>query len=267
MLILDCEQGSEEWHKARAGIVTASEMKKIYTGTGKASTQAEVYMQTLLAEWRIGGPVESYSNQWMEEGKEREADARNTYAFESGQKVVSVGFVYADERKLMGSFGFLTEKPVVCVRNVSDDKAASAEELRFDHVAASVTLSASIEAEIAELEADDRAVFLADLGLKEPARDRLIQSCYRAGGLISFLTMGPDEVRAWTIHQGDTAVEAAARIHTDIARGFIRAETVAYDDLVAHTDMKGAKAVGKVRAEGKTYIVQDGDILLILCSA
>ena len=172
-----------------------------------------------------------------------------------------------EERKLMGGFAFLTEKPVVCVRNVGDDRAASAEELRFDHVAASLTLSASIEAEIAELDADDRAAFLADLGLKEPARDRLIRSCYRAGGLISFLTMGPEEVRAWTIRQGDTAVEAAARIHTDIARGFIRAETVAYDDLVANTDMKGARAVGKVRAEGKTYVVQDGDILLILCSA
>ncbi len=172
-----------------------------------------------------------------------------------------------DERKLVSSFAFMTQKPIVCVRNVSDDEAGTAEGLPADHVEASLALSASIEAEIAQLEPEDRQLFLDDLGLATPARDRLIQTCYTACGLISFLTMGPDECRAWTIRKGSTAVEAAGKIHTDLAHGFIRGETVAYDDLVANTDMKGAKAAGKVRAEGRSYVVQDGDILNILSSA
>ena len=105
------------------------------------------------------------------------------------------------------------------------------------------------------------------MGVQASARDRLIQTCYRALGLISFLTVGPEEVRAWTISKGATAFEAAGKIHTDFAKGFIRAETVSYDDLVAHHDMKGARAAGKVRKEGKTYVVADGDILNILASA
>ena len=103
MIIVDCIQGEAEWHQARAGIVTASEMKKIYTSTGKASTQADVYMKTLLAEWLLGGPVDSYSNQWMEAGKEKEQEARDAYSFASDAEIQTVGFVYADERKLMGA--------------------------------------------------------------------------------------------------------------------------------------------------------------------
>ena len=176
--------------------------------------------------------------------------------------------VHADsDRRIVSSFGFLTEKPLICVRNVSDDRVASAEPLKAVHAADSLVLSASIEAEIARLDPTDRAAFLADLGVQAAARDRLIQTCYRALGLISFLTVGPEEVRAWTISKGTTAFEAAGKIHTDFAKGFIRAETVSYDDLVAHHDMKGARAAGKVRKEGKTYVVADGDILNILASA
>lgn len=186
-------------------------------------------------------------------------------ALESGTPLSSV-MSSAEDKQLLSGFAFLTEKPLVCVRNVGDDQAAGAEPLAVDHVAASIALSASIEAEIAMLDPNDRAAFLADLGIEELARERLIQSIYGAGGLISFLTCGPEEVRAWTIRRGSTAVEAAGKVHTDLARGFIRAETVAYEDLVAHEDMKGAKAAGKVRKEGKGYIVQDGDVLLILAS-
>jgi GTP-binding protein YchF len=170
------------------------------------------------------------------------------------------------ERKLVASFAFLTEKPLCCVRNVSDNKLTT-DPLKADHAADSLVMSASIEAEIAALDPPDRAAFLADLGLTASARDRLVQTCYRALGLISFLTMGPDEVRAWTVRKGSTAVDAAGKIHSDLARGFIRAETVAYDDILAHKDMKGARAAGKVRKEGKTYIVQDGDIMNILANA
>lgn len=172
-----------------------------------------------------------------------------------------------DDRRQLSSFAFLTEKPVLGIRNVSDEQAAVAEPWDVPHVEDVITLSACIEAEIASLDEQDRPVFLADMGLKEPARDRVIRACYQACGLISFLTMGPEEVRAWTVEKGATAVDAAARVHTDLARGFIRAETVAYDDLVAYRDMKGAKAAGRVRKEGKGYVVQDGDVLLILASA
>ncbi len=168
------------------------------------------------------------------------------------------------DRIALASFAFLTEKPIVTVRNVSDDAAATRGPLNAAHAADNIVLSASIEAEIAELEPADRGPFMADLGLTESARDRLIKSCYDALGLISFLTMGPDEVRAWTIRKGNTAVEAAGKIHSDLARGFIRAETTAYDDLVAFSDMKGVKAAGRLRKEGKTYVVQDGDVMTIL---
>ncbi len=172
-----------------------------------------------------------------------------------------------EDRKGVASFGFLTQKPIVCVANVGDDRAGDGGGIDVAHVEASIGLSASIEAEIALLDESDRTEFLAELGLASPARDRLIQTCYTACGLISFLTMGPDEVRAWPVKKDSTAVQAAAKIHTDIAKGFIRAETVGYDDLVAHEDHKGAKAAGKVRAEGRSYIVRDGDILNILTSA
>jgi hypothetical protein len=171
------------------------------------------------------------------------------------------------DRQTLSSFAFLTEKPIVAVRNVSDAQAASAAPLSAAHAVDNIVLSASIESEIAELDPEDRRAFMADLGLTESARDRLIRTCYHALGLISFLTMGPDEVRAWTVKKGSTAVEAAGKIHTDLARGFIRAETVSYDDLVAHADMKGVKAAGKLRKEGKTYVVNDGDVMVILANA
>lgn len=171
-----------------------------------------------------------------------------------------------EDRRLLSSFAFLTDKPLLGVRNVADDQAAANDEWNLPHVESVITLSASIEAEIALLDPADRTEFLAELGLQVAARDRFIQACYRACGLISFLTMGPDEVRAWTINKGTTAVGAARKIHTDLARGFIRAETVAYDDLVSHKDMKGAKAAGRVRKEGKGYVVQDGDIMEILAN-
>ena len=123
-------------------------------------------------------------------------------------------------------------------------------------------ISAQAEADIAQLDSDDREAFLEDLGITEPARGRLIRTCYDAAGLISFLTTGEDEVRAWTVRRGSSAVDAAGKIHSDIARGFIRAETVAYDDLhAADGDMKAVKSAGKVRQEGKDYVVADGDVM------
>jgi GTP-binding protein YchF len=171
------------------------------------------------------------------------------------------------ERRVVSSFAFLTQKPLVGVRNVGDDRANDTGTFPLPHFAEVITLSASIEAEIAALDPADRQTFLDELGIRSSARDRLIRTCYHAGGMVSFLTMGEDECRAWTVPKGATAVEAAARIHTDLSRNFIRAETVAYNDLVAHKDMKGARAAGKVRKEGKAYVVADGDIMNILANA
>ena len=166
-----------------------------------------------------------------------------------------------EERAMASSFGFLTLKPVLVVNNVGEDAITEPPAFQHPHARATIAMSAEIEAEIAQLAPEDRGDFLEDLGLAEPAKDRLIHACYEALGLVSFLTCGPDEVRAWTITEGTEAVEAAGKIHSDIQRGFIRAETVAFDDLKAHEDMRGAKNAGKVRLEAKHYIVKDGDII------
>jgi len=177
------------------------------------------------------------------------------------EKPVSTAIQNDEERKALASFAFLTELPLIAVINVGDDQAAEPVPFEYEQAHTTISLCAEMEEQIGELADEDRQAFLEDLGVTESARDRLIQACYDAVGLISFLTVGEDEVRAWSINRGSPAVEAAGKIHTDIARGFIRAETVAYDDLHTTGDMKGAKAAGKIRLEGKTYVVEDGDII------
>jgi len=160
------------------------------------------------------------------------------------------------EDKIIRSFAFLSRMPSLVVLNCDEDRLGEG-----DSSPETMHLSAPIEKEIAELPPEDRPAFLADLGLGAAARDRLIQACYRRLDLVSFLTHGDDECRAWTVPAGTDAVTAAGEIHTDIARGFIRAETVAFDDFREAGDFKTARAAGKVRLEGKSYIVQDGDII------
>ena len=135
------------------------------------------------------------------------------------------------------------------------DKAAS-------EGAKAVVVSAAIEAEIATLDPEERTAFLADLGLEETGLSRVIRAGYELLGLITFFTAGPKEARAWTVHKGAKAPEAAGEIHTDFERGFIRAETIAYSDFVTCGGEAGAKDAGKMRSEGKDYVVQDGDVLL-----
>ncbi len=180
-------------------------------------------------------------------------------ALELEQPIASV--IESDaEAKMTRSFAFLSEKPVLIVTNCSEDAAGeSGPETLRDRPC--IQLSARIEEELAELGDEERAEFLADLGIEAAARDRVIQACYSALNLVSFLTVGDDECRAWSIPAGTPAVEAAGEIHSDIQRGFIRAELAAYDDLRAAGDMKAAKAAGQVRLEGKTYIVADGDVI------
>ena len=169
----------------------------------------------------------------------------------------------ADEEKMLRGYQFLSAKPLLIVLNVGEDQldAGLQESIRYDHRKTGVVqLAGKVEAEIAQLDADDARAFLDDLGIAEPARERVIGASYDLLGLVSFLTSGPDEVRAWPIRAGTSALEAAGTIHSDIQRGFIRAEVVAYDDLIAAGTMVEAKKRGVVRMEGKTYIVQDGDI-------
>ncbi len=184
-------------------------------------------------------------------------------ALENSRPISTVLDEITDAAGLLINFPFLTEKPLIVVYNVSEEHAADPDPPVPAHARAVVSLSADLEAEMARLEEADRAAFLADLRLEAPAQERLIHACHGAMGYITFLTAGPTEARAWSIPKGFTAVEAAGRIHTDLARGFIRAETVAYHDLLAIGDYKAAKTAGKVRQEGKTYVVQDGDVILI----
>lgn len=173
-----------------------------------------------------------------------------------------------DERARLRGYQFLSLKPVLVVANVAEEGAGEAPPAELAAACGRAghelcALSAPLEAEIAGLDAEERGEFMADLGIETPALDRFIRSAYRALGLICFLTSGPDECRAWTVRRGATAPEAAGRIHSDLQRGFIRAEVVAFDDLRAHGDEKAAKAAGAVRLEGKDYVVRDGDVMEI----
>ena len=176
------------------------------------------------------------------------------------------------EKAMLAPLTLLTVKPVLYAANVSDSELAGEEGPHLkalrDAVKESgekaqvVPFSAKIEAELAELPPEDRADFLSSLGLESAGLDRLIRAGYELLGLETYFTAGEQEVRAWTIHRGDTAPQAAAVIHTDFERGFIRAETVSYDSFIGNEGWKGAREKGAVRSEGKEYVVQDGDVLL-----
>lgn len=177
-----------------------------------------------------------------------------------------------DEKELLGDANLLTLKPIIYVANVSEDEAAgvSPDNEMFKSVKAAadaenaevIPVCAGIEAEIAELDAEEKAMFLSDLGIEESGLDKLIKASYTLLGYISYLTAGPKEVRAWTIVRGTKAPQAAGKIHSDFERGFIRAEIVSYDDLIECGSMNVAKERGLVRSEGKDYVVEDGDVVL-----
>ncbi|WP_334072228.1 MULTISPECIES: redox-regulated ATPase YchF [Paenibacillus] len=175
-----------------------------------------------------------------------------------------------DEKLIIRDLHLLTLKPVLYAANVSEDGVADAEDNPYvqqvrEFAAAEnaevVPISAKVEAEIAELEGEDKAMFLEELGLQASGLDRLIQAAYRLLGLYTYFTAGVQEVRAWTIRKGTKAPAAAGVIHSDFERGFIRAEVVSYDDLVAAGSMNAAKERGQLRLEGKEYVVQDGDVM------
>jgi len=174
-----------------------------------------------------------------------------------------------DDLILIGDLNLMTLKPVIYIANVSEDEVATADENQYVKIiqkyaaqegAEVVTISAKVESEIAELSGEDAKEFLAELGLTESGLDKLIKASFKLLGLMTFLTAGVQEVRAWTIKKGTKAPQAGGKIHSDIERGFIRAEIVSYSDLVITGSVTAAKEKGLVRLEGKEYIMKDGDV-------
>jgi GTP-binding protein YchF len=228
---------------------------------------AERRLERLKGSGRHGTPAE------REAAEREEVVLRGIHeGLQAGKPIRDLG-LDDDASKAIRGFRFLTEKPVLVLLNVGEGDLAG-ERALIERVAAGYghrhamidALSAKIEMELGELEPDEAGAFMEELGITESSLDRVIALSYRLLGLVSFLTAGPDEVRAWPIADGATAVDAAGAIHTDLAKGFIRAETVAYDDLVRLGSMAEAKKAGRLRSEGKTYRVQDGDVLEILFS-
>ena len=207
-----------------------------------------------------GGKLRGTTEERKQMAQEEELLQRLWAALEEEQPLRTVTLT-EDERKLLGGFGLLSLKPLLRVVNAGDD--ASEEEFGELLDERTLFLRGKLEAEIAQMPPDDAREFLADFGIVEPGLNRAIRFCYNMLGLESFFTVGEDEVRAWTVSVGTVAPAAAGVIHSDLQKGFIRAETVAYDDLMALGGMAEARKHGKLRLEGKEYVVVDGDILNI----
>lgn len=177
-----------------------------------------------------------------------------------------------EEREILRDVPLLSAKPVIYVANVNEDSVGSdlsdnkyymaLKAIADEEKSGIIHICAGLEAEISELEGEEKKAFLAELGIEQSGLDNLVSACYDLLGLISFLTAGPEEVRAWTITRGTKAPQAAGKIHTDFERGFIRAEVISFDDLVACGSTAVAKEKGLMRSEGKEYVMQDGDVVL-----
>ena len=225
----------------------------------------ELLLNDLIAVER---KLEKLTDERKKGGTDKTVNARQTELFEKLHKALSdskplreLDFTHEEDKEL-SSFGLLTRKRLLTVFNLGEGQ--SAPEAKLDHP--SVALMCKLEMEIAQLSADDAAVFMEEYGLKELSLNRMINLSYELLQELTFFTVGEDEVRAWVTHRGATAQEAAGEIHTDLSRGFVRAEVVAYEDLVSLGGMNEAKAKGKFRLEGKEYIVKEGDIMHVRSS-
>lgn len=191
---------------------------------------------------------------------------------EDGKLAITMELETEDEEAWMGTYNLLTWKPVIYAANVAEDELAddgasnphvkAVKDYAVQQNSEVFVICAGIEEEISELDDDERKMFLEDLGLTESGLEKLVRASYRLLGLMSFLTAGEDETRAWTIKIGTKAPQAAGKIHTDFERGFIKAEVVNYQDLLDCGSYAGAREKGLVRMEGKEYVVQDGDVIL-----
>lgn len=226
---------------------------------------SELLLNDLIAVER---KLERLADERKKGGTDKTVNARQTELFEKLHKALSdnkplreLEFTH-DEEKELSSFGLLTRKRLLTVFNLGEGQ--NAPEVKLDHP--SVALLCKLEMEIAQLSAEDAAVFMEEYGIKELSLNRMINLSYELLEVLTFFTVGEDEVRAWVTHRGATAQEAAGEIHTDLSRGFVRAEVVAYEDLVSLGGMNEAKAKGKFRLEGKEYIVKEGDIVHVRSS-
>jgi GTP-binding protein YchF len=222
---------------------------------------------TELALADLGQVERKLERSRKEKGKEREIALFERLArhLEAGKPLRTMD-IGAEERNQLAGYAFLSLRPLLAVLNVAEGDVAAPAPGGFvakakDAGAETLVLSARVEAEVAELDAADRPAFLRDLGLEEAARDRFVRASYALLDLISFLTAGDDECRAWPIRRGTVARKAAGRVHSDIERGFIRAEVIAYADFVEYRSEARCREAGKLRLEGKDYVVQDGDIV------
>ena len=213
-------------------------------------------------------PLEKKAKSGEKEAKQQLALMMKAVTLLRDGKPARLAELSHEERAPYSQLGLLTAKPVLYVSNVEEGSAAAGnpysravEDMAKRQGAGVVTISARIEEEVAQLPESERVEFLASLGLEEPGLNRLIRAGYALLGLLTFFTAGPKEARAWTVTKGARAPEAAGVIHTDFEHGFIRAETIAYDDYVAGNGEAGARDAGKFRLEGKDYVVQDGDVM------
>jgi ribosome-binding ATPase len=234
-----------------------------------------IQTELCLADMATVEKVLHRSNKAARSGNDKEAkmlvDALTKVQAQLDQGLPVRSLTLSDEEQaLLKPFCLITAKPAMFVGNVieggftNNPHLTRLEEYAKAQGAPVVAICAKIEAEIAEMDDADKAEFLADIGMKEPGLDRLIRAGYDLLGLQTYFTAGVKEVRAWTIHKGDTAPQAAGVIHTDFERGFIRAQTIAYADFIACKGEQRAKETGKMRAEGKEYVVKDGDVLNFL---
>ena len=227
----------------------------------------ELLLNDLIAVER---KLEKLVDERKKGGTDKTLNARQTELFEKLHKTLSdnkplrsMEFTN-DEQKELSSYGLLTRKPILTVFNMGEGQSAPNAEGMLDHP--SVALMGKPEMEIAQLNAEDAAVFMEEYGIKELSLSRMINLSYELLQVQTFFTVGEDEVRAWTTKRGATAQESAGEIHTDLSRGFVRAEVVAYEDLISLGSMNEAKAKGKFRLEGKEYPVKDGDIMHVRSS-
>ncbi len=224
------------------------------------SMSGELLLNDLIAVER---KLERLTEERKKGGTDKAINERQTALFTRLNEALNAGTplrkvsLSAEESRELASFGLLSRKPLLTVFNLGEGQKPI--EVQLDHPC--VDLMGKLEMEIAQLGPDDAAVFMKEYGIEELGLSKMIRLSYDLLRLQSFFTVGEDEVRAWTVDRGATAVEAAGAIHTDLQHGFVRAEVVAYEDLVSLGGMNEAKAKGKLRLEGKEYVVQDGDIL------
>lgn len=228
-------------------------------------TVIEKRLEKLRTQGRHGSQAERDAAQ-----RELELLERVEPHLSAGKPIRTFGLT-ADEEVVLRGYRFLTQKPVLVVLNIDESRLPEASALEADGAVRSsdadsavAALAGKIEAELAELPPDDARMFMDDLGIAEPSRGRIIRLTYELLGLFSFFTAGPDECRAWTLRRGSTAVDAAGAIHSDLARGFIRAEVIGVEDLLACGSTVEARKRGLLRQEGKTYLVREGDVIEVL---